>query len=186
MVCRIFFSALLFMATIGSAIGPTAWAAIDAFEFNTPAQEQQYRTLIEELRCPKCQNQNIADSNAPLAADLRQKVYEMIQAGRDNTEIKDYMVQRYGDFVTYRPPLKPLTWPLWFGPLGSVVIVGIILGLWIRRRSRQIEPAMLSEAEQARLANLLEDDQSTNKANATDGNSAGANLMGEIPAKEHS
>jgi len=139
-------------------------AAIDAFEFDSPAQAQQYRELIEELRCPKCQNQNIADSNAPLAEDLRQKVYEMIQTGRGNTEIKDYMVQRYGDFVTYRPPIKPLTWPLWFGPMGGMLIVGLALAVWIRRRGRQVEADALSEQERARLRAVLNASTETKKS----------------------
>ena len=136
---------------------PSAWAAIDAFEFETRAQELQYRGLIEELRCPKCQNQNIADSNAPLAEDLRQKVYEMVTAGQSDTEIKNYMVQRYGDFVTYRPPLKPLTWVLWFGPLGAVVVAGLGLMIWIRRRGANSTADTLTEQERARLAAVLDE-----------------------------
>ena len=130
-------------------------AAIDAYPFDDPAKRARYRALIEELRCPKCQNQNIADSNAPLASDLRQKVYDMIQAGRDDATIEAYMVQRYGDFITYRPPVRPLTWPLWFGPLLGLAVIGIALALWIRRRNRE-QPAPLSDAERERLQTLLE------------------------------
>jgi cytochrome c-type biogenesis protein CcmH len=134
---------------------PAAWAAIDAYEFDDPGDERRYRALIEELRCPKCQNQNIAGSNAPLAADLRQKVYDMLQAGESDGAIVDYMVQRYGDFVTYRPPLKPVTWPLWFGPLAAVVLVGLGLAFWIRRRAREAPPEELSAGERERLQALL-------------------------------
>lgn len=145
----------LVMVTLGVLMTAPLPAAIDAFEFDNPQQEQRYRALISELRCPKCQNQNIADSNAPLAADLRQKVYGMLQQDQSDTEIINFMTARYGDFVTYRPPLKPLTWPLWFGPLAGVVLVGIGLGLWIRRRGRTVSPVELDPHDQARLNDLL-------------------------------
>ncbi|HYQ91041.1 MAG TPA: cytochrome c-type biogenesis protein [Candidatus Competibacteraceae bacterium] len=138
---------LLFLAT-------PAFAAIDAYEFQNPAQEQRFRTLTTELRCPKCQNQTIADSNAPLSQDLRQRVYEMIQAGRSDQEIKDFMITRYGDFITYRPPLRPATWILWLGPVVLVLLAALGLWLWLRQRERQPAPE-LSEAERRRLAELL-------------------------------
>ena len=152
---------LLRILLVGLSLLPNAWAAIDAFEFETRAQELQYRGLIEELRCPKCQNQNIADSNAPLAEDLRQKVYEMVSAGQSDAEIENYMVQRYGDFVTYRPPLKPITWVLWFGPLSAVIIAGLFLMIWIRRRGTGSMTAALSENERARLASVLAESRET-------------------------
>ena len=139
---------------------PTApiWAAIDAFDFDDPQLQQRYTTLIDELRCPKCQNQNIAGSDAPLAGDLRKKVHAMLQDGQSDAEILDFMVQRYGDFITYRPPLKPITWPLWFGPGVIIVLIGIILAIWIRRRSQAL-PAQLSEQEQQRLHDLLKESE---------------------------
>ena len=137
------------------------WAAIDAYDFAEPAQEQRFRTLIDELRCPKCQNQNISGSNAPLAADLRQKTYDMIRAGRSDAEIMDYMVQRYGDFITYRPPIKPITWPLWYGPLAVVLLTALGLAIWIRRRASR--PAVeLSAEDRARLDALLNDSRLDN------------------------
>jgi cytochrome c-type biogenesis protein CcmH len=143
---------LLLLPTIG-------YAAIDAYEFSDPADEQRFRTLINELRCPKCQNQNISDSNAPLAADLREKVAGMIQQGQNDDDIVTYMVQRYGDFVTYRPPLDARTWILWFGPFVVIGSVGIGLMLWIRRRSReQPAAAELSAEERERLNGLLHND----------------------------
>ncbi len=137
-------------------LATTATAAIDAYEFQDPVQEQRFRTLVEELRCPKCQNQNIADSNAPLARDLRDRTYELIQAGRSDTEIVSFMVARYGDFVTYRPPLRPLTWALWFGPGLGVVGAAVVLGLWVRRRSRDRSTAQLSPEERARVREIVE------------------------------
>lgn len=132
----------------------SAYAAISAYEFQEPAQEQRFRSLVAELRCPKCQNQNIADSNAPLAQDLRQRVFEMVKAGQSNDEITQFMVTRYGDFITYRPPLKPTTWVLWFGPFVIMGIVASLLILWIRRRGQQ-PAAELSEQERQRLKDIL-------------------------------
>ncbi len=138
---------LLLMAT-------PVFAAIDAYEFQNPAQEQRFRALTTELRCPKCQNQTIADSNAPLSQDLRQRVYEMIQAGRSDQEIKDFMITRYGDFITYRPPFRPATWILWLGPVVLLLLAALGLWLWLRQLERQPAPE-LSEAERRRLAELL-------------------------------
>lgn len=129
-------------------------AAIDAYQFDDPVTEQRFHALIGELRCPKCQNQTIADSNAPLSQDLRQKVYEMLQAGQSDQEIVQFLVTRYGDFITYRPPLRPVTWLLWFGPLLGLVLTAGLVALWVRRRNRQA-PVPLSEQERARLAALL-------------------------------
>jgi cytochrome c-type biogenesis protein CcmH len=133
---------------------PPVFAAINAYEFQDPAQEQRFHNLIAELRCPKCQNQTIADSNAPLSQDLRQRVYEMIQAGRSDQEIIDFLVARYGDFITYRPPFRPVTWVLWFGPFAFVALAGLGLMFWVRRRGRQFPPE-LNEEERQRLAKLL-------------------------------
>jgi len=94
-------------------ISGSALATIDVLQFKDEAQEQQFRQLTEELRCPKCQNNSIADSNSMIATDLRQKVYELMQEGKSKKEIVDYMVARYGNFVTYDPPLTPLTVLLW-------------------------------------------------------------------------
>jgi len=154
-----FFYGILLMALLLSP----ALAAIDAYEFANPEQEQRFRRLVEELRCPTCQNQNIADSNAPLSTDLRQRIYEMLQQGHSDADIVAFMTARYGDFITYRPPLKPLTWPLWFGPLLLLIAVGLGLAWWIRRRASQ-PPAELSEQERARLQTLLADSREESKS----------------------
>ncbi len=129
-------------------------AAIDPFTFDNPAQESQFRELTEQLRCLVCQNQSLADSNAGLAGDLRREVYQMVEAGNSNQQVVDFMVARYGDFVLYNPPVKPTTWLLWAGPLLLLLTGILILALWMRGRTRSSE-APLSEAEQARLKQLL-------------------------------
>lgn len=128
-------------------------AAIDPYQFDTPAQEAQFRELTEQLRCLVCQNQSLADSNAGLAGDLRREVYEMVQAGSNNEQVLDFMVQRYGDFVLYNPPVKPATYLLWAGPLLLLLTGVLILALWVRGRGRADE-SPLSAEEQARLREL--------------------------------
>ena len=134
-----------------------AAAAIDTWQFKDEAQEQQFRTLTEELRCPKCQNNSIADSNAMIAHDMRQKVYELMQQGQSRQQIIDYMVARYGNFVTYEPPVTPSTIVLWLLP--ALFIVGGGLVLWRSRRRGRAAGESLAPDEQARLRALLKDDE---------------------------
>src|SRR5579862_619714 len=91
-------------------------AGADYYQFNSPDQQHQFQTLTTELRCLVCQNQNLAESNAGLAADLRGQIYQQIQHGKTNKEIVDYLSARYGDFILYNPPLNSHTLGLWFGP----------------------------------------------------------------------
>lgn len=128
-------------------------------EFDNDAQLARYKTLIHELRCLVCQNQNLADSDADLAADLRREVHRMIVDGASDDAIIDFMVSRYGDFVLYRPPLKAKTILLWTGPF-VLGVGGIVLLIIQLRRRRSAKPASvpLSEAEQAKLQALLEND----------------------------
>ncbi len=132
-----------------------ASAAIDTYQFKNEAQEQEFRQLTEQLRCPKCQNNSIADSNAMIAADMRQKVYELQQQGESKQQIIDYMVARYGHFVTYEPPLTPLTILLWLIPALCVLVGAAAIVMRSRRRGKRDESA-LSEQEQQRLKALLE------------------------------
>ena len=126
-----FLLGLLMLVISGSAL-----ATIDVMQFKDEAQEQQFRQLTEQLRCPKCQNNSIADSNSMIATDLRQKVYELMQEGKSQKEIVDYMVARYGNFVTYDPPLTPLTVLLWVMPVVSIGLGGWIIFARTRRRVR--------------------------------------------------
>ena len=117
----------------------SAIAATDVYQFDAPEQEQRFRVLLDELRCPKCQNQSLADSDAGIAQDMRAKVQSMILEGKSDEEIVDYFVARYGDFVSYRPPVTTTTSILWLAPLlllggGAVVIV-----LLLRRASAQAD-----------------------------------------------
>ena len=123
-------------------ISGSALATIDVLQFKDEAQEQQFRQLTEELRCPKCQNNSIADSNSMIATDLRQKVYELMQEGKSKKEIVDYMVARYGNFVTYDPPLTPLTVLLWVLPVVAIGIGGWVIYARSRRRARFVQETL--------------------------------------------
>ena len=132
-----------------------AHAAIEAYQFKDAATEAEYKALIEELRCLVCQNQNLAASDADLAKDLRQQTYEMLQQGKSRKQIVEYMVNRYGDFVLYRPPVKSSTFLLWAGPFVLLVIVLILVIIRVRKKDKNDEPEQ-SNLEQAK--NLLSDD----------------------------
>ena len=126
-----FLLGLLMLVISGSAL-----ATIDVMQFKDEAQEQAFREITSQLRCPKCQNNSIADSNAMIAADMRQKVYELMQQGKTKGQIVDYMVARYGNFVTYDPPLTPLTVLLWVMPVVAIGLGGWIIFARTRRRVR--------------------------------------------------
>ncbi len=145
------------LAALMSVGSMMAVAAIDVYEFETAEQEAQFKELGNTLRCPKCQNNTIADSNAPLAQDLRQKVYEMTIDGKSDQEIVDYMIARYGNFVTYKPPFTAATAILWLGPLG-IVLGGITLIVLRSRKRDATTKDFLSSEEQARLKQLLDDE----------------------------
>ncbi len=137
----------------------SAFARVEVHEFDSPEQEATYKQLIDELRCLVCQNQNLADSNAELAQDLRQQTYEMLKGGAGKQDVIDYMVQRYGDFVLYRPPLKRSTVLLWAGPFIILGIGVLVLILYIRRRKSEPGTHLTSE-QQERARRLLKDNKS--------------------------
>ena len=142
----------------GLTLTGVAQAAIDTYEFKNDAERDRFRELTKELRCPKCQNQDIADSNAPIATDLRREIFRMLGEGKDNQQIIDFMVDRYGDFVRYKPALTGKTAILWFGPLvllvGGFVVIGVIVGR--RRTRRATRTDTLSAEERQRLDTLLD------------------------------
>jgi cytochrome c-type biogenesis protein CcmH len=114
-------------------------AAIETYQFDSPEQEARFRQLGYELRCPKCQNQAIGDSDAEISGDLRAEVYRMLKEGATDAEIKDFMVARYGRYVLYNPPLDQQTLILWFGPAGLLVLGGILVVLRIRQSKKALE-----------------------------------------------
>ena len=127
------------------------------FSFDDASEQRRYQALINELRCLVCQNQSLADSNADLAQDMRQQVYDMITTGSTDGEIVDFMVARFGDFVLYRPPLSPKTLLLWIGPFVLCIGAVCVLIAVVRKRGRvAIEnEGVLTDAEQRRAAELL-------------------------------
>jgi cytochrome c-type biogenesis protein CcmH len=137
---------------MGLMLSFSVFAAIDAYQFKSPQQEQQYRQLTEMLRCPKCQNTNIAASDSIIAADMRKKTLELLNEGQNNKQIIDYMVARYGNFVTYEPPVTPSTLILWVGPALFVIVGGLVIILRARRRQTGEQ---MSSQEQQRLARLI-------------------------------
>ena len=145
-------------AVLALGFAGVAQAAIDAYTFKDEAERARYAELTRELRCPKCQNQDIADSNAPIAADLRKEIYRMLGEGQSNQQIIDFMVDRYGEFVRYKPELNAHTWLLWFGPAGLLLGGAVLIGLIVVRRRRSSRDATdgLSDEERQRLAHLLD------------------------------
>ena len=115
-----------------------AATALTPQDFRDAAEETRFQNLVKELRCLVCQNQNLADSDAGLAQDLRNEVFEMMREGKTDSEIRDFLVARYGEFVLYRPPVQPTTWLLWFGP-AAVLLAGLVVIVRIvRRRARAL------------------------------------------------
>ncbi|NMP29118.1 cytochrome c-type biogenesis protein CcmH [Rahnella sp. SAP-1] len=139
---------------LGLVLSFSTLAAIDTYQFASPQQEQQYRQLTGQLRCPKCQNTNIAASDSIIAADMRSKVYQLLKEGQSNQQIIDYMVDRYGNFVTYQPPVTPSTLILWVGPALFVIIGALVIILRARGR---YSVEQISWHDQQRLAQLLAD-----------------------------
>ncbi|AJR09524.1 cytochrome c-type biogenesis protein [Photobacterium gaetbulicola Gung47] len=157
---RLFTGPLFAMAMVltGAALvtAPApALASIDVYEFDSPQQEKDFQELAATLRCPKCQNNNIADSNAALAQDMRQKTYELLQEGKSKQDVVDYMIARYGNFVTYNPPVMASTLILWLGPLFFIVVGFTILVMRSRKSTEKVTNSELDTQEQARLQALM-------------------------------
>lgn len=139
-----------------TVMGSTAIAMEDKFHFEDPKQSALFLELTKELRCPKCQNQNIADSDAMIAIDLKRKVYQLLQEGKDKQQVIDFMKQRYGDFVYYQPPVNAMTIWLWIIPLLFVVFAAI--GIVMTRKAQK--PLPDDQAQQlAKARALLERDE---------------------------
>ena len=142
-----------FLLLISVLVSGQLYAAIEAYDFKTEGEEQRFQALVGELRCPKCQNQNLAGSDAPIAKDLKDRTFQLLQEGKTDNEIRDYMIERYGDFITYKPPVRGSTYVLWFGPFIFLLCVVAVL-VW-RRRHVTPPASDLSHEESARLTELL-------------------------------
>lgn len=142
---------LVLLACTGAAAKEASPLAAD------PVVEQRLIAISEELRCLVCQNESLAGSRADLAMDLRRELRTLIKQGKTDNEIKEFMVSRYGDFVLYRPPVKPSTWLLWAGPFGLMLAGVAALFIYLRRRNAEISPAGLTDEECKRAEALLQE-----------------------------
>lgn len=150
---------LLFITFISFNL--SSFAAIDSYQFDNMEQERAFQDLAKQLRCPKCQNQNILDSNAGLALDMRNKTYEMVKAGRSEQQVIDYMVARFGNFVRYDPPMTPATIFLWLGPL-FFILMGVVFLIRFSKKSNQ-QDSSFDPSESKRLKEILGNTSSTDK-----------------------
>ena len=146
---------ILALLALSSASACFAVSQIDTFEFSDEVQERRYRALIDEFRCPKCLNTNLAGSDAPIAQDLRKVVYRLvvIEAKADQ-EVRDYLQVRYGDFVLYDPPFNALTWYIWVVPIG-LGLLGVFVILGLQRRVTG-QSTVLDSSQQARLRSIVQ------------------------------
>jgi cytochrome c-type biogenesis protein CcmH len=154
MVRIVYFLLALLLSSVAAA------EVTDVYDFSDRAQEQRYQNLIEELRCPKCQNQNIADSNAPISKDMRDVVYRMMKDGASNEEIVESLVGRFGEFVRYKPELDSRTFLLWATP--AIAVFGgllVVAGVVIRSRRAGQDTESLSAEEKARVDKMLADQE---------------------------
>lgn len=144
---------IITFAALGSF--PSVLAQVDTFEFATEEQQQRFRRLSNELRCPMCQNTNLTGSTGGVAEDLRREIHRMIMDGMTDQQIEQFMFERYGDFIFYRPRLRAETVLLWFGPLIFLVVGGIVISRIIRN-SKAVSSQTLSDEEQKQLDELLQ------------------------------
>ncbi|VAW65058.1 Cytochrome c heme lyase subunit CcmL [hydrothermal vent metagenome] len=133
-----------------------ASARFETHVFPSAQAEKDYAVLVQELRCLVCQNQNLADSNAELAQDMRLRVFKMLEEGKNREEVVEFMVSRYGDFVMYRPPIKSSTYLLWFGPLVFFFIAGVVVVFFMQRQKTGVQTE-IDEEQQKKAHSLLDD-----------------------------
>ena len=129
----------------------------ELYPFDSPQKYQQYQVLTKELRCLVCQNEDLADSQAPLAKDLRDQVYKMVKSGESSQEIKSYLRDRYGDFILFKPLLMSKTYVLWFGPFLLLLFGFVMLFLFVKKKKAINPKPTLTAEETKRVASLLED-----------------------------
>ena len=156
---KVFLTLVSIVVLLCSLLLPnTTYSQVDTFEFDTEEQQNRFRTLSDELRCPMCQNSSLSGSTGGVAEDLRREVYRMIMEGMSNSEINQFMFERYGDFILFRPRLTAGTVFLWFGPLLFLFIGGLFaFGIWRRARKITDSDTELDKTQQKRLQQLLGD-----------------------------
>jgi cytochrome c-type biogenesis protein CcmH len=156
---RIFPSLIFALVIIGFLNSTFAKDAVPLAD--DPVTEQRLIVISEEMRCLVCQNESLAGSRSDLANDLRREIRILIKEGKTDDQIRSFMVERYGDFVLYRPPVKPITWLLWIGPF--VILLAGIIGLivYLRRRNLNVPSTMLSAEDNRRIDALLKDAKSS-------------------------
>jgi cytochrome c-type biogenesis protein CcmH len=167
---RVSFRAVLFLCSL---LCLPAWSVIEVDRLSSPELSERYQQLVAEYRCPKCQNQNLAESNSPISIDLRTEIRRLLEEGASDAEISDYLVARYGEFVLYRPRVQASTYLLWLAP-AVLLLLGLLIVVFIVRRQKRgasATQAALSGAEQAALQALLNEsenpqDKSTNSKKA--------------------
>jgi cytochrome c-type biogenesis protein CcmH len=149
---------LFALLLVALALG-TGWAKEAAPLADDPVVEQRLIAISEEMRCLVCQNESLAGSRAELAQDLRRELRTLIKQGKSDAEIRDFMVERYGDFVLYRPRIKPETWLLWAGPFVLMIVGVVVLLVYLRRRKRVVDEIQLTEDEASRAEALLKESE---------------------------
>jgi cytochrome c-type biogenesis protein CcmH len=157
---RNIFNAIMFILV--AQLSLPVLAVVETYEFNSEDLRGRYNDLLFELRCPKCQNQNLADSDAPIAADLRAQVYRLLNENNTDAEVKAYLVARYGDFVLYNPPVNKHTAMLWLLPAGGLLIGIIVIFMLVRRTSTTDQTVALNQSQQQRLTDILNDQEPPN------------------------
>ncbi len=163
---KLFLSALAAIAL--TCAGNNVWAKDAVPLADDPVTEQRLITISEEMRCLVCQNESLAGSRSDLANDLRREIRILIHEGKTDEQIRNFMVERYGDFVLYRPPVKPITWLLWIGPF-VILLAGIIgLMIYLRRRNQSVPSTALSAEDNRRIDALLQDAKSSSTENVHD------------------
>lgn len=158
----LFFTAIFFSSTTLAIVDGHEYVFDDGSEQENQAKADLFQSLAQELRCPKCQNQNLADSNAMIAGDLRRELYQQVKAGGDEQGIIDFMVDRYGEFVLYRPKVNAMTYVLWYGPLVLLLVAIVCLVVIVKKRKKtgkQDEQAQITQEQQKRLDELLGKDK---------------------------
>jgi len=169
---------ILFLLMILSLASSYLMANIDLYEFSNEANQERYKKLTKELRCPKCQNQDIADSNAPIATDMRREVHRLLEAGETDQTIVGFMVDRFGEFVSYKPKVKPETYMLWYGPW-VLLFMGVVMIIFMasRRASSNKSKAKPDQDNHKQVEQLLSrfaDEGSDTEPDSSDSGSSGS------------